>query len=106
MASKISSKEMEMVWKTPTLQYTIRNSSYLCRLVMMLGAILPISRISRTDMVMRTAVRRLLRSLAFLFLMTMMRKRRLRKMPTNERTDQPAHHHAGLGMTWGIERLL
>ena len=70
----------------------------------MLGAILPISKISRTEIVMRTAVSRLLRSLAFLFLMTITRKRRLRNMAKNERADQPAHHQLGLGITCKIMR--
>ena len=77
----------------------ILNSSYLCRFVTILGIIRAMSRMSRTEMVMRTAVKRLLRSRIFLFFVTMIRKRRLRNMARKDMRDQPAHHQFGLGIT-------
>ena len=66
---------------------------------MMLGTILVTSRMSSTEMVTRQAVRRLLKSLTFLFLMTMTRKRMLRTRARTEMTDQEIHHHVAPGMT-------
>ena len=65
----------------------------------MLGTIRVISRMSRTEMVTRVAVSRLRKSLVFLFLMTMTRKRMLRKMARKERADQEIQYHVWPGIT-------
>ena len=64
----------------------------------MLGMILVTSSMSRTETVTRVAVSKLRKSLVFLFLMTMTRKRRLRRMAAKAMTDQLIHHQVGLGI--------
>ena len=66
---------------------------------MMLEMILVMSRMSRTEMVTRQAVSKLLKSLVFLFLMTMIRKSRLRNTARNEMTDHDIHHQVAAGTT-------
>ena len=65
----------------------------------MLGMILVMSRMSRTEMVTRVAVRRLRKSRVFLFLMTITRNSRFRMRAAKARADQPIHHQVGLGIT-------
>ena len=72
--------------------------------MMMLGTNLVMSRMSRTEMVTRAAVRRLLKSLVFLFLMTITKKSKLRKMARTEIADQVIHHQVGLGITLRKEK--
>lgn len=69
------------------------------RLVMMLGTILVMSRMSKTEMVTRLAVRRERKSLVFLFLITMARKRMLRRRARKEIAAQEIHHQVAPGTT-------
>ena len=66
---------------------------------MMLGIILVMSRISRTEMVTRLAVSRERKSLVFLFLITMARKRMLRRRARKEMAAQEIHHQVAPGTT-------
>ena len=66
---------------------------------MMLEMILATSRMSRTEMETRQAVSELLKSIVFLFLITMLRKSRLRNNARNEMTDHDIHHQIAAGTT-------